>query len=103
MVGMEYMPTLRDFSEIVSVEYGDFVPTPRFWINPGTDVPVKRGIRPIGDAGHVPVLDRVPMDIIEMPVEIFPVPDLMFPKPPLPYRAFPVFGLGSVNPFRAPE
>ena len=97
------MPTLRGFSEIVSVEYDDFVPTPRFWINPGANVPVKRGIRPICHAGHAPVLDRVPMDVIEMPVEIFLVPNLMFPKPPLPDRAFAVFGLGLVDPFRAAE
>ena len=68
-----------------------------------SDVFVECGIRPIGNAGNLPVLDRIPMEVIEMPVEIVLVADLMLPEPPLPYRAFPVLGFGLVDPFRTTE
>jgi hypothetical protein len=64
---------------------------------------MERRIRPIGDAVHMAVLHRIPMDVIEMPVEILLIAKRVFPKTPLPYRAFPVLGLGSADPHGAPE
>ncbi len=58
------MPGLRLFSEILGVEPGGFTAAPILGVYPGADVPVECGIWPIGDVGNVPVLDRIPMDII---------------------------------------
>ena len=64
---------------------------------------MKRRIRPIDGAGYMPMLDRIPMNVVEMPVEIVLIANLVFPKTPLPYRTLAMLGLGSIDPFRSLE
>jgi hypothetical protein len=49
------------------------------------------------------MLDRIPMNIVEMPVEIVLIANRVFPKTPLAYRTLALPGLGSIDPFRSPE
>ncbi len=46
-------------------------------------------MRPIGDAGDVPVLHRVEMNVIDMALEIRVISDRVFPIAALPNALFP--------------
>ncbi|QSA96546.1 hypothetical protein [Methylococcus sp. EFPC2] len=61
--GHDNMPTLRRFAETLGIERRVFATTPIFRVNAGADISVERGIRPIGDAGNMVVLDRIAMDV----------------------------------------
>lgn len=53
---------------------------------------VKGRICPFFHMLRVTVLDRVPMDIINMPLVIHFIPHLVFPKTPLPEACFLALG-----------
>ncbi len=46
--------------------------------------PVKGGIRPVRDFPGIAMLNRIPVDIVQMSLEICIIPDLMLPEAPLP-------------------
>ena len=58
----------------------DIATTPILRIDASPDIAVESGIRPIGDAGHMAVLDHV----VHISVEIPPVANDVLPKPTLP-------------------
>ncbi len=57
----------------------------------------KAGIRPVGNALNITVLDRVPMDVIYMLFEIVLIPDLVFPETPLPKAQFAALAARGVD------
>lgn len=58
------------------------------------DIPVDAAVGPIGGAGHVSVLDRIPMNAIQVMDKIPFVADAMFPKSALPNGLF-IFALAT--------
>jgi len=62
MVGMKYIPTLPNVGVIAGTPLVDSVAAPLRGIYPLSDVFAECGIRPIGNAGNMPVLDRIPME-----------------------------------------
>src|SRR3954464_2190653 len=56
------------------------------------DVSMKAAVRPIGNARHVAMLDRVEMDVIDVPGEICVAANGVLPIAPLPD---PFFALGN--------
>ena len=52
---------------------------------------------------HVPMLHRVPLDVIDMPVEVGPIADEMFPESMLPQGALVPFSAAPIHPFRSIE
>ena len=57
-------------------------------IQPIAHITVKCRIRPIGGVLHIPVFDRVVVDVIGMTGKIVFIADLMLPESPLPDRRF---------------
>ena len=53
-------------------------------------IQVKRRIRPIADAGHEAVLDRIEMNVIDVPRKVVFVANGVLPKPSLPEGIFAV-------------
>ena len=60
-------------------------------------------IRPMADLRHVPMLHRVPMDVIDMPVEVGVITDEMVPESMLPQGALVSFSAARIHPFRSVE
>ena len=60
-------------------------------------------IRPMVHLRHVPMLHRVPMDVIDMPVEVGLITDEMFPESMLPQGALVPFSSARIHPFRSIE
>ena len=54
---------------------------------------MNRRIRPIDGAGYMPMLDRIPMNVVEMPAEIVLIANLVFPKTSLPNCTLAMFAL----------
>ena len=52
---------------------------------------------------RVPMLHRVPMDVIDMPVEVGLITDEMFPESMLPQGALVPFSAARIHPFRSIE
>jgi hypothetical protein len=49
---------------------------------------MKRAVRPVRDFGHISVLDRIEMDVVDMPLQIPIIADGMLPIAALPDSAF---------------
>ena len=60
-------------------------------------------IRPMPHLRHVPMLHRVPMDVIDMPIEVGLITDEMFPESMLPQGALVPFSAARIHPFRSIE
>ena len=50
---------------------------------------MERRIRPIRNAQHLPVFDRIEVDVVDVPAQIAFIADQVFPVPALPDAAFP--------------
>lgn len=68
--------------------HGFLVPSPIIRIYAGFNITVKCGMRPIGNAVYMPMLDRIVMDVIHVPAIVFLIPQCMFPVAALPDPAF---------------
>ena len=62
------------------------VHTPIDWQHTQTDVAVERGIRPIHQSPHQPMLHGIPMYVIDVPAKIGFIPNQVLPISPLPSR-----------------
>ena len=67
------------------------------------DILMERRIRPVDGTGYMPMLDWIPMNVVEIPVEIVLIANLVLPKTMLPYRTLAMLGLGWIYPFRSLE
>lgn len=92
------MPALRSFTKIGFRRGRGGSASPIGGVCPLRYIPMERGIRPIAHLCDVAMLDRIPMDVINMVVEIVLVADLMLPKSPLPNRTFPMLFSGRIHP-----
>jgi len=64
---------------------------------------MKARIRPMAHLRHVPMLHRVPMDVIDMSVEVGLITDEMFPESMLPQGALVPFSAARIHPFGSIE
>src|SRR5258705_11921805 len=60
---------------------------------------MKRRIRPIPDPRHIPMLDRVDMNVVDVTREIAFIANGMLPVAPLPDTAFTLGDTAVGNPF----
>jgi hypothetical protein len=79
------------------------VDSPICWQPPSFDIPMEARIRPMAHLRHVPMLHRVPMDVIDMPVEVGLITDEMFSESMLPQGALVPFSAVRIHPFRSIE
>ena len=92
----------HSFAEVSAVERFE-VDRPICWQPPLFDIPMEARMRPMAHLRHVPMLHRVPMDVIDMSVEVGLITDEMFPESMLPQGALVPFSAARIHPFGSIE